>query len=109
MDINSLAVTSILELAVEDRYPAWELLWRLRTILPSHSDKELRHLVIESIESLLRNGSIDIYCSSDNGEVEPCRSIKSIEALLSDDDVWKPEGSFQVYVLSTDKGDDDYY
>jgi hypothetical protein len=109
MGINSLAIISILELAVEDLYPVWELLWRLRTVLPSHSDKELRRLAIESIESLLRSGSIDIHCRSGNGEIEPCQFVESVESLLSDDDVWTPEGSFQMYVLATEQGNDDYY
>ena len=109
MDINSLAIRSVLELAVEDLYPVWEVLWGLRTVLPSTSDQELRRLAVASIESLLRSGSIDIHCRSGNGEIEPCQSAESVESLLSDDDVWTPEGSFQVFVLATEQGDDEYY
>jgi hypothetical protein len=109
MDINSLAIRTVFELAVEDLYPVWEVLWGLRTVWPSTSDKELRRLAVESIESLWRNGSVGLHCRSGNGEIEPCQSVGSVESLLSDDDVWTPEGSFQVYVLATEKGDDEYY
>jgi len=101
----------ILELAVEDVYGLWEILWRLQSEFPNSSTADLRQTAESALRGLLRKGWISVGRRSGGaGETAPLRPAET-EAALVDRKNWDEPAldARQVVVGATAEGERIYY
>lgn len=100
----------ILELAVEDLYGLWELVWRAKRRYPETSDSDVRAIVQDSVRRLLGEGLISLYrrAAEDNfAAVSP----RSAESILTDPRNWDEPRSdpLEFRVGATEQGKRQYH
>jgi hypothetical protein len=101
---------SILKLATEDFYPVWQVLWRLRTLLPNKTDEDLRQLAIANVEALLDDGFIALYSRHGSAqELTPLQFSAETRLALYSCNIWNPKNDVQILVSATKEGSDFYY
>lgn len=105
------AQNETLELAVEDFYGLWEIIWRFRALSPHSTDPELRTHAENAVRTLLAGGLVALFRRSKVGGEESPVDQNEIEAALSDQSNWdepKPD-SVQMLVGATSLGERVYY
>ena len=101
--------TAILELAVEDDYGLWEVLWRIKTIEPSLPEAEAVEAARKTVTDLYDRGLVELGRRSGCAwEPAPPEEIRE---LLSTPASWEAPQSIDegFFIRSTASGDNAHY
>ena len=104
------AQKKILELATEDSYGIWEIIWGLRDLYAASSEAELRSIAEKVIREMLAKGWIRLLlrrgAMGEEIEVRP----DELDSALSNSNSWKEPAanSFQLLLGITQKGEQVY-
>ena len=101
----------ILELAVEDLYGLWEIIWRLRSRFPDSKASELRNIAEATVRELVTRGYVVLYRRSKAPERETLLTVDEADTILSIQTSWDdPIGdSVQILIGATEEGKHAYY
>jgi len=104
-DVRSL----ILELAVEDFYGLWELVWRLQTRESGLSRERAVQAARSALAALHEQDLVELYRGT-KGDPLPIRAA-DVPALLAEETSWEEpkEGTGTLLVGATQKGEEAYY
>ena len=101
----------LLELAVEDYYGFWEIIWRVRNLLPNSTASQLSEIAATALRDLLSRGWVALYRQVlDTGERTPIEPSE-VEAVLADPRSWaEPTSDLTPIVFgATEEGERAYY
>jgi len=98
--VNDLrAIDAIADLLAEDEYGLWEIVWRLRTLLPNESDEEVRRTARKCLRTLYTQGRIlFVRRIGPTGSSTPVDSSE-IDSLLADSKSWDEPQKNQIQLL----------
>jgi hypothetical protein len=101
----------ILELAVEDVYGLWEILWGLQSEFPNGAQSELRREAESALRELLRKGWVCVLRRNSTTDEAIQLQPAEASAALADQSNWDEPGidSAQIVVGATAEGERAYY
>jgi hypothetical protein len=82
--------TAALELALEDLYGLWEVVWRFRQLYPEAADSLLQKWAGDTIRYLFEKGFIDIFQMDLPAATRYPLKQKDVERVLGSPHVWAP-------------------
>jgi hypothetical protein len=103
------AQQAALELAVEDDYGLWEIIWRLRTLQPDLPAASLETLARSAVLDLATQRFVDLFRMDD--PVREPLSASEAETILNRAQSWLPpnEQPHEYRIAATDAGKREYY
>ena len=108
--MTAIARRTILELAVEDEYGLWELVWRLKTSDPSYTDENVVKLASATVTSLLGDGLVRLYVRKSGESAVPVHDDDALSVLGIPLNWTEPaEGGAAVLIAATPSGEVAYY
>lgn len=102
---------AILDLAVEDSYALWEIVWRLRHLFPARPETEVRCIAHQAVQELIASDLIQLLqLREPDGEELPLPAHE-VEETLADERCWQapPDYAPQIRILATEAGERTYY
>lgn len=98
--------TAALELALEDLYGFWEVVWRFRQLYPQAADSLLQEWAADTIRHLFEKGFIDIFQMDLPAAARYPLKRKEVERVLGSNDVWAPpsEQPHEYRIGATERG-----
>ena len=110
MEWENAHETAALELAAEDLYGLWEVVWRLRQIHPDASDLDLHDWARRAIQQLSREGFIDIFQMDLPASHRVPLTQEQVTRILALPDIWEPpsEQTHEYRMGATDQGKTEY-
>jgi hypothetical protein len=102
----------ILSMSTEDLNGLWEPLWYFNSKLIDSNKHEIRNLVFESIQNLLKENLISIHRYDPSLCLEESIEQQEIDSTLQDPANWEPpiDGTVKyIRFISTSRGEQVYY
>src|SRR5690349_7493420 len=81
---------AVLELALEDLYGLWEVVWRFRQLYPEAPDQLLQKWAADAVGRLSKQGLIDIFHMNVPAAERYPLTQKEVDELLSASGIWSP-------------------
>ena len=99
----------ILDLAVEDFYGLWELVWRLQTCDPGLSRERAIQAARSALVALHEQDLVELYRGT-KGDPLPITAA-DVPSLLAEEESWNEprEGTGTLLFGATQKGEEVYY
>jgi hypothetical protein len=101
----------ILELAVDDFFGLWEVIWSLRSVFPGSNQVEIRDIAERALRELLLKGWIFLARRSAISAPEVLIQDNEVNDVLLNEETWREptRDSMQILVAATEEGERIYY